>query len=178
MTIIDEKPDKLSDPPTAQGVSPHVHFFIKTVSNKSLQPPLDPPPSYGSPPVTLSGPSNTGSGSVRATNYLVVERANSSIKGTYIVNPALSVPPALLPPLEDDEIVRPNLRLYSNYSSVNVDIHLVLPPNYAGKVDRIVLDISSTYSSVVVRLVRHRDYAFQNHYLTPESIIRFLSPLR
>ncbi len=62
---------------------------------------------------------------LRPTNFVYVNRSNSSIKETCAINSALEIPPSLLPPLEAGETVRKNVSMISKNGSVNGTIHLL-----------------------------------------------------
>ncbi|KAL0958486.1 hypothetical protein HGRIS_000626 [Hohenbuehelia grisea] len=107
----------------------------------------DPPPAYESPASTPSSardpplPSASSSSSGTApnpeypplpaqyqpTNFLSICRQNGAIKETYVIDPLLQIPPALLPSLGlgETEADRKNLSLESYNGSINVNVHLV-----------------------------------------------------
>lgn len=74
------------------------------------------------------------------SNYVWIKRANSAIKGTYLIDPNLVIPEALLAtrqaeadaegatPVDGQESARKNLLLESAHSSVNADIWIVNGP--------------------------------------------------
>ncbi|KAF8918864.1 hypothetical protein CPB85DRAFT_1279114 [Mucidula mucida] len=62
---------------------------------------------------------------LRPTNFVYVNRSNSSIKETCAINSALEIPQSLLPPLEAGETVRKNVSMISKNGSVNGTIHLL-----------------------------------------------------
>ncbi|KII84592.1 hypothetical protein PLICRDRAFT_167568 [Plicaturopsis crispa FD-325 SS-3] len=74
-----------------------------------------PPPTQGPPP------------DVRPTNYLLLDRANAAIKGTYVVDPSMAVHASFLAPLGKGEAEgdRKNLQLISKNGRIAVNIWLV-----------------------------------------------------
>ncbi|KDQ51885.1 hypothetical protein JAAARDRAFT_163286 [Jaapia argillacea MUCL 33604] len=59
----------------------------------------------------------------KPTNYLCITRTTTSVKGTYVIDPVLIVPDAILPKLSPGE-VRKNLKLGSTTGSVSADVYL------------------------------------------------------
>jgi len=126
------------------------------------QPPFDPPPTYASsssPPPTMT-PELPGPVALKSkpTNYLSLNRENNPIKGTYTIDPFMSIPQSLLPALES-ETVRKNLKVYAKNGSVDVDITLLvnaekLSIDDADRRNRATLDVGSHNGSVNVKLRR------------------------
>lgn len=69
--------------------------------------------------------------SIEATNFVQMIRKEGSVKGTWIIDPTLVIPPALLPPLPDGaaEGDRKNLHLQSKEGSVYGDVY-IKPTSY------------------------------------------------
>ncbi|EIW77360.1 hypothetical protein CONPUDRAFT_84470 [Coniophora puteana RWD-64-598 SS2] len=94
----------------------------------------------------------------RTTNYLYISEQYNSLKGSYAIDPSMSIPSSVLPKLEDDEteLDRKNLRLRTGNGSINVDILLVSLQGSAAPDDitrnRATLEASSEYGSVNIRL--------------------------
>jgi len=94
----------------------------------------------------------------RATNYLYISEQYNSLKGSYTIDPSMSIPSSVLPKLEDDEteLDRKNLRLRTEHGSINADVLFVSPQSSATPDDvtpkRATLEASSEHGSVNVRL--------------------------
>ncbi|KAF9041614.1 hypothetical protein BJ165DRAFT_1490093 [Panaeolus papilionaceus] len=69
--------------------------------------------------------------SIEATNFVQMIRKEGSVKGTWIIDSTLIIPPALLPPLPDGtaEGDRKNLHLQSKEGSVYGDVY-IKPTSY------------------------------------------------
>jgi len=99
----------------------------ETKSSKKLLVSEDKPPSY-----TASEAStailNSSVPSVQPCNFVNVFREDSKIKGTWLLDPTLSIPPELLPPLSEGESeqTRKNLSLQTKDGSIKATI-FVLP---------------------------------------------------
>ncbi|KAJ7751544.1 hypothetical protein DFH07DRAFT_826354 [Mycena maculata] len=87
--------------------------------------PMPPLPLPTSSPTSASGPSAPSN--VKPTNFLSLSLDNSTIKGTYVIDPAISIPPLLLPPLAPDETeaTRKNAFLHTNNGTIDVDLFVV-----------------------------------------------------
>ncbi|KAG1843098.1 hypothetical protein C8R48DRAFT_35140 [Suillus tomentosus] len=95
----------------------------------------------------------------KPTNYLHLFNDNSPIKGEYVIDPGMTIPTSLLPPLspEESEADRKNLSLHSTNGSVNADIWLLgaraaQPSDSKKSTKRTTLDISSDNGSVTARV--------------------------
>ncbi|KAG6865379.1 hypothetical protein C0991_003082 [Blastosporella zonata] len=101
------------------------------------EPSHDPPPTYtvAVPPVqALAEPIPSQSSSATAvqptqpamkpTNFISISRGNASVKGTWLLDPFLTIPSMLLPPLSPDETpeTRRNLALHTSNGPINADI--------------------------------------------------------
>lgn len=107
------------------------------------QPPA-PPSTSGHDTATLvpgKRPVSTSPTKLNATNYACIYRKNpthrrmfsrsdSSIKGTFTVNPFLKIPAEILPPLRrnETEVDRKNLRLEVENGGIDVDLYIVGEP--------------------------------------------------
>jgi hypothetical protein len=86
-------------------------------------------------------------------------RRNESVKGSYVIDPALRIPSRLLPPLEEGETEdqRQNLKLLSHNGSVQASIVLVegsRPEEGASKaVPRTKLEVGSWNGNVTAKVV-------------------------
>lgn len=127
------------------------------------QPAFDPPPTYASsssPPPAPSPASAalTNHGRVTPSNYISLDRENNSIKGTYTIDPLITIPKSLLPTLAagETEANRKNLKLYAKNGSIDVNINLLA--NTGKEVHshnkRVTLDVGSQNGSVKVNLRR------------------------
>ncbi|EIW77356.1 hypothetical protein CONPUDRAFT_168299 [Coniophora puteana RWD-64-598 SS2] len=65
----------------------------------------------------------------RPTNYLYISGGDHAIRGAYAIDPAMRIPPAVLPPLEDgeEEGSRKNLKMTTRNGSISADILLIGP---------------------------------------------------
>jgi len=95
----------------------------------------------------------------KPTNYLHLFNDNSSIKGEYVIDPGMTIPTSLLPPLssEESEADRKNLSLHSTHGSVNADIWLLgaraaQPSDSKKSTQRTTLDVGSDNGSVTARV--------------------------
>ncbi|KAJ7240575.1 hypothetical protein C8J57DRAFT_1371443 [Mycena rebaudengoi] len=93
---------------------------------------------------------------VKPTNFLSLRRTNSSIFGTYLIDPRLKIPASLLEPLASDETeeTRRNLFLHTNHGSVDVDVFVAGDRDIKRRID---IAISSSNGSVAARI--HADAA-------------------
>ena len=123
--IIPSSKEGLGNVPT---VCIQVIFRFVTSDNPNELSQDDPPPTYVPssdfppvrPPEIVKPPS-------QACNFISFVRKNNSVKGSFVVDPSLLIPSALLPPLPEGEAEesRKNLRLESTNGSVDTDIMLV-----------------------------------------------------
>ena len=93
----------------------------------------DSPPSYTVSETPQAGPSNLENldRSVpdgQPCNFVSVSRRDSSIKGTWLLDPMLSIPSEFLPPLPKGESgsIRKNLSFKTRDGSINADIFVLL----------------------------------------------------
>jgi len=97
---------------------------------------------------------------IQPCNFVNVFRADSKIKGTWLLDPALSIPSELLPPLSEGESeqTRKNLSLQTKDGSIKATI-FVLPTTteaWHQTVDRplrAVIDTSTKDGDVTIRIV-------------------------
>ncbi len=76
---------------------------------------------------SLSPPSPTSVvPSIPRSNFLSIQRNNTSLKGSYVIDPTLDVPEAVLPPLEPGQ-ERKNLLLECQNGGINAEVYLVGP---------------------------------------------------
>jgi len=125
---------------------------------------LQPPPSYyPSEQHATASTSNTQPGQPtfksKPTNHLYLFSEHSSVKGEYVIDPSMKIPPSLLPPLspEESEADRKHLRIHSTNGSVNAEIWLLSqdakPFDSKTPTKRTVLDLGSEHGSVTARVV-------------------------
>lgn len=93
----------------------------------------DSPPSYTVSETPLAGPSNLehlerSVPNAQPCNFESISRRDSSIKGTWLLDPMLSIPSEFLPPLPqgESESTRKNLSLQTRDGSINADIFVLL----------------------------------------------------
>lgn len=110
----------------------------------------DPPPSYLAIDVE---PDHFIPPNISPANYLSLQRTGSAVKGAWIIDPAMSVPEALLPPVEHGT-TRPNVQLESRGGPVNAELWL-LPRllTTAKRPPRAMLNLTSYSDDVRIRLV-------------------------
>jgi hypothetical protein len=93
------------------------------------------------------------------TNYVALTRKDHNIKERYAIDPFISVPPSLLPPLEEGETEadRKNLKIKTKDGSVDVDLWVL---GGGGDIKeeklrrkRATLDLSSNDGSITIRMV-------------------------
>lgn len=116
---------------------------------------MDPPPVY----VASLPPHHTIQAPPKPTNYVHINRRGSPIKGLYVIDPFLTVPRSLLPPLpsgeaEDD---RKNVKFETRSGAIDVDISLLgdaEDPNVgeAKPKKRTSLDVKSEHGSMRLKI--------------------------
>jgi hypothetical protein len=125
----------------------------------------NPPPSYldstetlstilsSSPTVGTDRPSTIPD--IKPSNFIYVNRANGSIKGSWLIDPSLPIPPSFSPP-PTTEGAR-NVILESKNGGIDADIYL-LPTSHSNKNTTKVIAIhtQSLNGSVKTRLVSSR----------------------
>jgi len=136
-------PDETDAPPDYADIAPPT--FITTYTNVS-------PPQAGSSSMAAAAPQQ------KATNFVFVEMANSKVRGSYHIDPSLSIPAALLPPSVAalPEFQRKNIHLFSKNGSVESDV-LFSSSNEerdAKRAKRATLAAGSANGSVTIRVRR------------------------
>ena len=123
----------------------------------------NPPPSYLDSKETLSTISSSVSTlgtdrpstipNIKPSNFINLNRANESIKGSWLIDPSLSIPPFLLSP-PHTEGARSNLFLGSKNGAIDAEIFL-MPTSYSNKnaSNVILIQTQSDNGSVKTRLV-------------------------
>lgn len=135
----------------------------KALEERSSKPvPEDSPPSYTAS--EAPGPSslaalNLSVPNVQPCNFVSVSRKDSSIKGTWLLDPMLSIPSELLPPLPagESERTRKNLSLQTKDGSINANIFVLLTTaeelQKADKMNqRTLIDAATKDGPVTVRM--------------------------
>ena len=81
------------------------------------------------PPANLFCPASSASSrsTVRPTNYTSISQRYGSIKGRWVINPSLSIPSSVLPPLPEgtSEDARKNLFLETKDGKIEADVTLL-----------------------------------------------------
>jgi len=160
------------------------------LAHTSVDPNFSPLPQVvsRSPPPTPSKPSSSetayvernvslGSSTVinipniKPSNFIRVSQANSAVRGAWLIDPAVSIPPSFLPPLDretgETEETRRNLVLNSRNGTVDGEIY-ILPTSEtqkerlrAGNRTKIHVNATSTNGGVTAKLVsRNKETAF------------------
>ena len=122
----------------------------------------DPPPSYLDTTETLSTISSISTlgtdrlstiPDIKPSNFVNLNRANESIKGSWLIDPSLSIPESFLYPLPT-EGARSNLILESKNGAINADIYLLSSGRSNKNASKfIVIHTQSINGSVKTRLV-------------------------
>jgi len=112
----------------------------------------EPPPSYSPLDGQASGSSSPSvTFKTKPTNYLALSNDNDTIRGEFVIDPSISIPSSMLPPLCDSktEEDRENLSLKSKNGSVHADIWL-LGPSGDTKIDprRTTISLLSSNGSI------------------------------
>lgn len=122
----------------------------------------NPPPSYLDSTESLSTISSISTldtdhfstiPNIKPSNFINLNRANESIKGSWLIDPSLSIPPFFLPP-SPTEGARSNVILESKNGAIDADIFL-LPTGHSNKniSNFFVIHTQSNNGSVKTRLV-------------------------
>ncbi|KAJ6530797.1 hypothetical protein DFH09DRAFT_1183899 [Mycena vulgaris] len=139
--------------------------------------PDDPPPAYFRPEsqTSVSAPKPPPAAAalipppppdVKPTNFLSLSRGNSSIKGAYVIDPAVKTPLFMLPPLAADETAatRRNVFLHTSNGAIDVDLFVVGTPEPApdpaaapdskrdGEKSKITVLLKSSNGSIAARI--------------------------
>jgi hypothetical protein len=128
---------------------------------------LSPVPSHDQPPSyldtketlsTISSKSNLGTDhlstipNIKPSNFIHLNRANESIKGSWLIDPYLSIPSSFLPP-PPAEGARSNLILESKNGAIDADIYLLSTSHSnPNTLKFIVIDTQSANGNVKTRL--------------------------
>lgn len=96
---------------------------------------------------------------IKPSNFVALSRPNSSVSGKWIIEPALLIPPTLLPPLSRNETeeTRRNLSLECHNGSVDAEIFIMPRNDEASRQvqqrNRIFIETSSKNGSVTTKVV-------------------------
>lgn len=120
----------------------------------NFSPNQDPPPSAGS-----FNPSTPSQWDIlpKAINFVAISKLNEGVRGTYVIDPTIYVPEALLPPLEWFETTRKNLSLQTMNGGVQAEIWIVGNiETYADmkKDNPVVVKLSSLNGGIKTKIVR------------------------
>ncbi|KDR72705.1 hypothetical protein GALMADRAFT_252910 [Galerina marginata CBS 339.88] len=95
----------------------------------------DPPPLYSPSDSQVASsstrPETRNLPDIKPSNFVYLSRVNSSVKGTWVLDPSLAIPSAFLPPLAagETEETRSNLSLDSKNGVINGEIYILPPSN-------------------------------------------------
>jgi hypothetical protein len=113
-----------------------------------------PPPAYDDdPPPPHSAEQLAAQLNVRPCNFVAIEKVHDSVKGTFLLDPTLVIPSAVLAPLPEDASERDHLRFTSTHGSIAVDVYAAAGSAATELVPTTIL-ARSTHGSVTLRLVR------------------------
>jgi len=90
------------------------------------------PPPYDQKATTSSTGSKPPS-DVKPANFISILRTSGSIKGQYTIDPAIRVPPFLLPPLADGESASERNNLKAMTGDAEIDLKIFLAYSKAGR---------------------------------------------
>ena len=123
-----------------------------------------PPPYVENPQTPSSMPSGPTLGSpytipnIRPSNFVSLIRINESIKGTWLIDPSLSIPSSFLPP-RPAKGDRFNLSLESKNGAIEAEVYLLPTSHSSTNLSKFVLiHTQSSNGSVKTRLVK-KDFA-------------------
>ncbi|KAJ7488145.1 hypothetical protein FB451DRAFT_1529256 [Mycena latifolia] len=102
-------------------LTPDLDLFPKATASVSPPDDADSPPPYPDAGVPTAGEAGPGT---RPTNLLLLDRGNSPLKGSYVIDPRIVISQALLPPLAPDE-ERRNAVLRTTAGPIDVDLSVV-----------------------------------------------------
>ena len=95
----------------------------------------------------------------RPSNFISISKINGAVQGTWVINPGLVLPSALLPPLEkgETEETRKNLSLDSRNGAIDADVYVLPPPSTSSALvkprQRVTIHAKSWNGAVTVKLV-------------------------
>ncbi|PPR05493.1 hypothetical protein CVT26_009060 [Gymnopilus dilepis] len=124
----------------------------------------DPPPMYFGPGQESEIPSTSTAcleryvPNERPSNFISISKINGAVQGTWVINPGLVLPSALLPPLEkgETEETRKNLSLDSRNGAIDADVYVLPPPSTSSALvkprQRVTVHAKSWNGAVTVKL--------------------------
>lgn len=148
----------------------------------------NPPPSYFDGTESLSTISSESTlaatdrysttPNIKPSNFISLSRSNESIKGSWLIDPTLSIPSFFLPP-PPTEGARSNLFLESKNGAIDADIYL-LPTSRSDKnISKfIVIHTQSNNGSVKTRLVSLTESFFSGRLFINDGNTSFYSTIR
>jgi len=145
----DEASERWSSPSNSSRV--HQHDPPPAYESSPLDPPVSPSPTLQSPLMQI--PSQ-----YRPTNFLYMRRLNGGFKDTYVIDPSMQVPHALLPALGqgETEADRKSLVLETLNGGIHANVYIVDSEAMTGVAKRrscTRLCLSSKNGSVVAKLM-------------------------
>jgi len=167
----DGYPSQPGSPPHGDSKSAEAGFWPDQASRGGYQPPSGPPP----PP----GPSYQQQGgfsqqphpaTIPRTNYVNVDSPNSSVRGTWYIDPSLQIHQSLLGPMPAGMTSRPHAKIYSKNGGVNAEIYILGETR-----ERVYMDIGSKNGSVTVKVPERAGHPFYlNAYSHNGSVTVYL----
>jgi len=142
----------------SDAASPH-SSTTKTAEAPLPALPADPvsPPPYTGPEVAFSSTQSTFilPANTKPCNFVSFSQTNTSVKGTYVLDPSLELPTEWLPPLPEDETeeTRSNFLAKTENGSVVSDVYLLEKPPLKGR-KKVVMNASSNNGSVATYIHR------------------------
>ncbi|KDQ59721.1 hypothetical protein JAAARDRAFT_56692 [Jaapia argillacea MUCL 33604] len=118
---------------------------------------------------------------IKPTNFLYITRTNSSIKDSYVIDPNLRIPEAILPPLEEGEM-RKNVKLGSTHNAIYADLWIVgseaptSSSNTSSLVKRTTIEVTSKNGYCSVKLHNSSPYPFHLECKSHTGSIKILLP--
>lgn len=82
-------------------------------------------------------------------NFTSIRKKYDTITGAWTIDTNLQVPEALLRPLEEGQLERPNLSLRTMHGSIRADVALI-----SGTRERAYIDLDAWHGKVHLRVVR------------------------
>lgn len=142
---------------SCQSLNIHIYLLLQCHQIQVSPPPYDsstsPPPNASlSITPTSSAPKEQPDVPINPplSNYVALDKRDGGVKGVWYIDPSLSVPESLLPPLESEESsARKNLMVRTHNGNITAEIYLL------GKGDeRALMEVGSHNGGVTVKVVR------------------------
>ena len=130
----------------------------------------DPPPDYSQVDLENSTPFASTSRplpDIKSCNFVSLSRQNESVSGSWIIDPSMMVPPALMPPLlsNENEETRKNILLSSHNGSVDAQVYVLASQVEPQRRNRVLIETSSKNGSVSTKVVS------QNISINPSHLV-------